>query len=65
MSFEESEKNVTKQTIYVSNLSAETTGNPSLLQEAFIPFGDIDSVTIARDPLTQAPLGYAHIQFEE
>ena len=55
----------TKKTIYVANLSTEITKDPSLLQAAFIPFGDIDNVMLARDPQTQEPLGYAHILFED
>ena len=40
------------KTIYIANLSKEATLNQELIHAAFIPFGDIISITLAKDPHT-------------
>ena len=58
-------KKALKRTIYIANLVNEALNNQELIKSAFIPFGEITSINISKDPQTQKPLGYAHLEYEE
>jgi RNA recognition motif-containing protein len=46
--------------LYVGNLSYEATEED--LQEAFAPFGQVDSVTIIRDKFSGQPRGFGFVE---
>jgi peptidyl-prolyl isomerase E (cyclophilin E) len=51
-----------KRTIYVGGLADEV--NEKLIQEAFIPFGDITEVQLPQDYETQRHRGFCFVEFE-
>lgn len=51
-----------KRTVYVGSLAEEVT--EKLLNDAFIPFGDISDIQIPVDYETQKHRGFAFIEYE-
>lgn len=50
-------------TIYVKNLSDTT--NEFILESAFAPFGEVDSVKVVYDRHSRLPKGYAFVEMSE
>lgn len=57
-----SSADIENRTLYVGGLDESV--DESLLQAAFIPFGDIVEVEVAREPKTGAHKGYGFVSYE-
>lgn len=49
--------------IFVGNLPSEA--DYKVIESAFIPFGDIRSINIVTDPITQEKRGFAFVEYDE